>query len=383
MSGFGGTVKLTGETEYQKALKNITGNLKLLSSELKITTSMYDKNDTSVENLSSKNQILNKQIEEQEKKVGVLEKALADAKKETGENSETTNKWQIKLNEAQAQLNKLNGELSENSSKLEQANQSQKKFEDTTKTAINGVKDLAAEMLKGAAGTSDFAKVLKSDLTTRVDEMKDKVKTGVNNIKEFGSTIADNVKNPEKLGETIKSKLITAAEKLEKTTDENTESLDEFGKEAEESGEKALKLGDIIKANLISDAIKTGLKGLASAVKSVGSAFIDIGKQAMESYAEYEQLVGGVDTLFGSASQKVQEYANNAYQSAGLSANAYMETVTSFSASLISSLNGDTAAASEVANRAIVDMSDNANKMGTDMQSLQNAYQGLTYLQVA
>lgn len=87
-------------------------------------------------------------------------------------------------------------------------------------------------------------------------------------------------------------------------------------------------------------------------------------------------MVGGVDTLFKDSSQKVQQYAANAYQTAGLSANAYMETVTSFSASLLQSLDGDTSAAADKANMAITDMSDNANKMGTDMASIQNAYQG-------
>ena len=99
-------------------------------------------------------------------------------------------------------------------------------------------------------------------------------------------------------------------------------------------------------------------------------------KSAVEQYADYEQLVGGVETLFKDSSDKVVEYANNAYKTAGLSANEYMDTVTSFSASLLQGLDGDTAKAAEKANLAITDMSDNANKMGTDMASIQNAYQG-------
>jgi phage-related protein len=109
---------------------------------------------------------------------------------------------------------------------------------------------------------------------------------------------------------------------------------------------------------------------------AASTAAVAVGKQALDAYADYEQLVGGVDTLFKDSSAKVQEYAANAFQTAGLSANAYMETVTSFSASLLQSLDGDTTAAADVANRAITDMSDNANKMGTDMQMIQNAYQG-------
>lgn len=87
----------------------------------------------------------------------------------------------------------------------------------------------------------------------------------------------------------------------------------------------------------------------------------------MTAYADYEQLVGGVETLFQDSSGKVLDYANNAYKTAGLSANEYMETVTSFSASLLSSLGGDTEKAADYADKAITDMSDNANKMGSDM----------------
>ena len=268
-TSFGGTVKLTGESEYRKALSNISNNLKVLSSEMKVVTSQYDANDRSISNLSKQNEVLSKKIDEQKQKVSTLKQALEDSKKETGENSTTTQKWQTDLNNAQAELNKLEREL--NSNKTEMSN---------------------------------------------------------------------------------------------------------FGKAEEDVGEKTTRLGDIIKGNLISSAITSGIKALGSAMKEVGSAVLNIGKQALDSYANYEQLVGGVDTLFKDSSSTVQNYANNAYKTAGLSANEYMETVTSFSASLLQSLNGDTAKSAQVADMAITDMSDNAHKMGTDMTLIQNAYQG-------
>lgn len=144
----------------------------------------------------------------------------------------------------------------------------------------------------------------------------------------------------------------------------------------DDGAKKALSFGDVLKANLASDAIVSGVKALASAIKEAGAALIDLGKQSIQGFAEQEQLIGGVDTLFKESSKQVQQYANDAYKTAGLSANEYMETVTSFSASLLQSMGGDTQAAAEKANRAITDMSDNANKMGTDMTSIQNAYQG-------
>lgn len=122
-------------------------------------------------------------------------------------------------------------------------------------------------------------------------------------------------------------------------------------------------------------------------LKDIGSAFIDMGKQAVEGFtmitksalestASLEQNVGGVETLFKDSADTVIANAKRAYETAGMSANTYMETVTSFSASLLQSLGGDTEEAAKVADMAIIDMSDNANKMGTDIQAIQNAYQG-------
>lgn len=135
----------------------------------------------------------------------------------------------------------------------------------------------------------------------------------------------------------------------------------------------------------IQDFAKKADKALSKATKiasaMVGAAstgIIVLTKAAIAEYSNYEQLVGGVDTLFKESSQKVQEYAANAYKTAGMSANEYMDTVTSFSASLLQSLGGDTEAAAKYADMAITDMSDNANKLGTDMSLIQNAYQGFS-----
>lgn len=116
-----------------------------------------------------------------------------------------------------------------------------------------------------------------------------------------------------------------------------------------------------------------GLAGVGTAV----AALAGVGKSALDAYATYEQAVGGVDTLFKDASGTVQKYAAEAYRTAGVSANEYMAQVTSFSASLISSLGGDTAKAAELGNTAMIDMSDNANKMGTDIETIQQTYQSL------
>lgn len=113
-----------------------------------------------------------------------------------------------------------------------------------------------------------------------------------------------------------------------------------------------------------------------SAVSNLADIAVDVTKAAVDSVASLEQNIGGVETLFKDSADTVIANAQRAYETAGMSANQYMETVTSFSASLLQSLGGDTEKAAQYADMAIIDMSDNANKMGTSMESIQNAYQG-------
>lgn len=148
-------------------------------------------------------------------------------------------------------------------------------------------------------------------------------------------------------------------------TSDYDDNLDEASRNTESFADK-LKNG-------LSTAAKVGAAALTAAATGVAA----LTKASLDQYAEYEQLVGGVDTLFKDASDTIQQYASNAYKTAGVSANTYMEQATAFSASLIQSLGGDTQAAAEYANQAIMDMSDNANKMGTDIESIQQTYQSL------
>lgn len=145
----------------------------------------------------------------------------------------------------------------------------------------------------------------------------------------------------------------------------------EFDKGVNDATNKGKSLSSSIGSGLAT-AAKVGGAAIAAAAAGVGA----LTKASLENYAQYEQLVGGVETLFKSNASTVLAYAENAYKTAGLSANQYMETVTSFSASLLQSLGGDTEAATKYADMAITDMSDNANKMGTSMEMIQNAYRG-------
>lgn len=151
-----------------------------------------------------------------------------------------------------------------------------------------------------------------------------------------------------------------ANDALDETSDKAEGTKGKFANAFEKMGTAAVKLGKVV------------AKGVVAGADAVAA----ITKQAVEAYADYEQLVGGVETLFGKSADIVMNYANNAYKTAGMSANEYMETVTGFSASLLQSLDNDTEKAAQKADVAITDMSDNANKMGSSMESIQNAYQG-------
>ena len=278
---FGLKIGLEGEKEFKKALSEINQSFKVLGSEMKVVQSQFDKNDNSVEALTARNQVLNKEIEAQKQKIETLRQALANASESFGENDRRTQQWQIQLNNATAALNDMERELDRNNAALDDAEH----------------------------------------------EMDD---------------VAD-------------------------SADDLEEELDDAGDAADDSEGKFSKLGGTLKTVGIA---------MGAVVTAAAAAAVSLGKAVVEAYGEYEQLVGGIDTLFKDSSASLQEYANNAYKTAGMSANDYMSTVTSFSASLISSLGGDTEAAVKYADMAITDMADNANKMGTDIGLIQNAYQG-------
>ena len=150
---------------------------------------------------------------------------------------------------------------------------------------------------------------------------------------------------------------------LTKAADQSSVAMAHIGATADKVASGAQKVADATAG--ISRAAQAGLAAAAAATVKI-----------VDSYADYEQLIGGVETLFKGDAKTLVNYANNAYKTAGLSANAYMETATGFAASLVSSLGGDTKKAVDMADMAITDMADNANKMGSDIQSIQNAYQG-------
>lgn len=320
MAGFGGSVKLTGESEYRRAIQGITQDLGKMSQALKTQAAGYNANDKSVTNAAQKQKELTKSLEEQQQKLSQAKSAYAS--------------YSVAVQTQTTRHNALTKEYKQAVIEL-----------DRIKAASGESSD---EYKKQAAAVDKLGKEL-AESTAELNESKSAMSA-------------------------LKSEINSS----QKTITNTQKALDGLGNEAQEAGEKAKQGSEgftVMKgvlANLASQAITSALNGL----KNLGAAVVDVGKQAVDSYANYEQLVGGVETLFKDSAPIVEQYANNAYKTAGMSANQYMDTVTSFSASLLQGLNGDTAKAAKVADKAISDMSDNANKMGTDMSLIQNAYQG-------
>ena len=181
---------------------------------------------------------------------------------------------------------------------------------------------------------------------------------------------ADAVNNIEKVSKSAKDTAETL-ENVDKKADSAGDSVEDAG-QAAKNADSGFTTWKATLANLASTAITKVISGCTQLAEKMA----DVTKSAVGHYAEYEQLVGGVETLFKDSSGKLIDYAEKAYKTAGVSSNQYMNTATSFAASLIQGLGGDTAKAVELTNLAITDMSDNANKMGTDIGSIQDAYQG-------
>ena len=320
MASFGGSIKLTGAEEYKSALKQITQSLRETGSELTAVASRYDKNDSSLSTLKAKTTELNGVLAKQQQAYTSLKSAY--------------DSFSAKVNEQATQHQKLVQEYDKEKQKLEE--------------------------IRKASGENSQAY---QDQQAKVNDLATAVAKSSQNMNE---------------NEIALSKMKTQLNQAETAVNKTTKEIDELGNETEDSGKQAEKAGEgytvfkNILANLGTQAINSALNGL----KNLGSAFVNVGKQALASYGEYEQLVGGVETLFKDSKDIVLDYANNAYKTAGLSANEYMETVTSFSASLLQSLGGDTEKVAEVSDMAVTDMADNANKMGTSMEMIQNAYQG-------
>ena len=257
----------------------------------------------------------------------------------------------------------------------------------TTYTPIVRIRDLATQ---GISKIKNTLGGLGSKAVSAVVRIKDGATAGINKVRVALATVKKIVATPvikakdgaTKVLSKVKSGLKAVSRvfiPFVKLKDGATKVLGSIKSSLKDVGKMvakpmvAVKDGASKVLGKIGSTLKSLAKGVTVAVSVAGGAVLG---GALNEGAKLQQSTGGVETLFKGDADKVKEYANQAYQTVGISANDYMEQVTSFSASLLSSLGGDTAKSAEIANKAMIDMADNANKMGTDMGSIQNAYQG-------
>lgn len=239
-------------------------------------------------------------------------------------------------------------------------------FKSIGSKALAGIKSIPSGFKNLSKNVFGHMKEMTSNVILKFAEIGYKA---VDAVKSIPSTFTSIIKSiPGK----IKSGITSVKDLLVSGSETAVHNAGEFLKELPHKAAEALKS--------TAEKIKSGFETIAKvgtiALGATTTAVTALTKSSLDSYASYEQLVGGVETLFKSSADKVQSYADTSYKTAGMSANEYMETVTGFSASLLQGLGGDTDKAADIANQAILDMSDNANKMGTDMESIKNAYQG-------
>lgn len=211
-------------------------------------------------------------------------------------------------------------------------------------------------------------------LVKQIDAQKEKLAKLQEGLAASAEKYGDSDEKTQRWQQTV-NKATADLNSMERELAENSQALQDNGRELDSASEKTSQFGEKLK-NGLTGAAKAAAAATTAAVTAATAAVGALVKSSLDGIGDYEQLTGGVETLFKDSADTVMEYANNAYRTAGLSANEYMETVTSFSASLLQSLGGDTEKAAQVADMAITDMADNANKMGSDMESLQNAYNG-------
>lgn len=365
-------------TKLKAGLQQANRLIRESESEFKAAAAGMNDWSNSQEGLEKKIKSLNDIAGLQEKKVAALKSEYdrlisegldptsakaTDLRTQINRETEALNKSKSEIDKQTAALANVRAGMSETATKTETLTSKVAKQESELKALKAKYTDVAAEQ----GSTSSEAKALAQQITNLSGDLKD---------------------NKSKLDEASKA----------------ADDLDQSFIDAGDGAQKAADGGFTVMKAVIADLTATAIKNAIGALKDLGAAMVDVGKQAVSNYADYEQLAGGVETLFGAGGQSVEEYAksvgksveevqgeydslmnaqgaviqnaNDAYKTAGLSANEYIETVTGFSASMISSLGGDTEKAASLADQAIIDMADNANKMGTSIGDIQNAYQG-------
>lgn len=343
-------------SELKKGIQEANRQIRLANAEFKAASASMESWGKSADGLTAKINQTEKVLKAQKAILNDYKKQLALIVAEYGESSKEADEMRIKIENQRATVIKTEKSLGDYKSKLAQLEAEQKKAAEAAKQQDTGLAKLTSTI---------------DDQQSELDQLKSKYKSVILEQGENSKSAKDLAGQIDKLSSELNDNRAKLSE-VDKAADDLDNTLDDVSDSAKDAANGGFTVLKGALASLVADGVRLALNGL----KKLGTEIVNVGKKSLGNYAEYEQLVGGVETLFKDSAKQVQKYANRAFKTAGLSANDYMETVTSFSASLLQGLNGDTAKAAKIADRAITDMSDNANKMGTSMESIQNAYQG-------
>lgn len=325
----GSTIALDGVSDFRKAIADVNNSLRLLRSEAKKNTQEFALNKNELGFCTSQYSTLSRTMDEQRDKVKNTQAALELVTREFGENSEAAREWQINLNYAKADLAKTNAQLND------------------VKENLDKVKAKKPETV-----IEKFGAALK-DTRDKLDSFKEKI------------NVFDKLKN----------KLNDAKERFNyfrKGTDEAGDSL-------EEAGKKSIKFGDLVKANVIGDVIVNGLKGIASACKSIAKGFVDFVKESVSAFGELEQNLGGSEAVFGSYADAVVEKSKEAYKNMGVAQSEYLATANKMG-SLFQGSGLSQERSLELTTKAMQRATDVASVMGIDtsqaLESIAGAAKG-------
>ena len=335
--------------QLTKAMQEAKRSIKIANAEFKTATAGMDRWSKSTTGLEAKLKQLNSTLPQQKKILTDLEKQYKITADNMGENSKEAVDLRVKIEEQRATIVKTETNIKKYNDQLDQMQTEQAQSE----TAYGKLNKTIEEQQSKV----DDLKAAYKNAVVQYGENSSEAKSLASEIEKLSGELSDNKKKME-------------------DADKSADDLDKSIEDAGDSAEEAANGGFTVLKGAMADLVAKGISKAIDGLKQLAGKVIEVGKQSINEYANYEQLVGGVETLFKDSADIVEGYADRAYKTAGMSANEYMETVTSFSASLLQGLNGDTAKAAKISDMAIQDMSDNANKMGTDIESLQNAYQG-------
>lgn len=435
----GPKITLDGEADFNKAIKNINNTMRLLRSEAKKNTQEFALNKDQLGYCTSQYSTLSRTMDEQRNKVAIIQKALEDATKQYGENSDAVRKWRTDLNYAQGDLAKtsaslnemretldsadetnfkeavlkiddslsiLNSNMKKNSAVFlenkdqmalwtaqgktlsESAEKQQEKIE-LIKTALqkanekfgDGSEQVRSWTLKLNNAEAELAKTNAKLNETKEELEKVKEKKPETAIEKFGASL----KNVHDKLETFKEK-INVFDKLRNKLNDAKERFtyfrkgaDEAGDSLEEAGKKSIKFGDLVKANVIGDVIVNGLKGIASACKSIAKGFVDFVKESVAGFGELEQNLGGAEAVFGSHVDAVVEKSKSAYKNMGVAQSEYLATANKMG-SLFQGSGLSQQRSLELTTKAMQRATDVASVMGIDtsqaLESIAGAAKG-------